>query len=195
MLNRRNAVKTIAASFLAGSFGAAASAVGRSAKAAGYHMPLESVPHLRTFMQWPAVKSIYSSQDGLDAVREKIALIANSIAKFEPVVVLARPEQAEEAKTCLKNGVDIWPMAVQDLWCRDSGPTFVVKAEGKLATSELNFNGWGEKQQNEDDAQIARSVSEKIGLPVFENAVKGEGGGVEILSMARRRASTSSSVV
>ena len=179
MMGRRSSLKSIAAGLLAGSFSANARSAEMTAKAAGYHMPLESVPHLRTVMQWPALKSIYGGQEDLDAVREKIALIANSIAKFEPVVLLARPEQADDAQTYLKQGVEIWPMDVQDLWCRDSGPTFVVNAEGKLAASELNFNGWGEKQQHGDDAQIARRVSEKLRLPIFENPMKGEGGGVE----------------
>lgn len=150
-----------------------------SAKAAGYHMPLESAPHERTFMQWPALKSIYGSKDDLDAVREKIALIASTIAKFEPVVLLARPEQADDAKQWVKNGVEIWPLAVQDLWCRDSGPTFVVNDAHELAASELGFNGWGGKQQHGDDAQIARRVVEKLGLTMFDNGIQGEGGGVE----------------
>ena len=179
MMSRRSSMKALVASLFAGSFGPTARSATASARTAGYHMPLESVPHLRTFMQWPALKSIYGNQEDLDAVREKIALIANSIAKFEPIVLLARPEQVEDVKTYLNHSVEVWPMAVQDLWCRDSGPTFVVNAEGKLATSELNFNGWGEKQQHDDDAQIARRISEKLGLPIFENAVKGEGGGVE----------------
>jgi agmatine deiminase len=151
-----------------------------SAKAAGFRMPLESDPHERTFMQWPAVKSIYGSQDDLDAVREKIALIASTITTFEPLVLLARPEQAEDAKQWVKGNVEIWPLAVQDLWCRDSGPTFVVNSSGELAASELGFNGWGEKQPHADDAQVARRVAEKLGLKVFENGIKGEGGGVEV---------------
>jgi agmatine deiminase len=150
-----------------------------SAKAAGFHMPLESELHERTFMQWPALKSIYGSQDDLDAVREKIALIASNIAKFEPVVLLARPEQAEDAKSWVMNGVEVWPLAVQDLWCRDSGPTFVVNSIGELAASELGFNGWGDKQQHEDDGRVARRIAEKLGFTVFENGLKGEGGGVE----------------
>ncbi len=150
-----------------------------SAKAAGFHMPLESDPHERTFMQWPALKSIYGSKEDLDTVREKIALIASTIAKFEPVVLLARPEQVEDAKAWVKNGVEVWPLAVQDLWCRDSGPTFVVNGKGELAASELGFNGWGGKQQYEDDGLVARRVAERLGLAVFENGIKGEGGGVE----------------
>jgi agmatine deiminase len=151
-----------------------------SARAAGFRMPLESDPHERTFMQWPAIKSIYGSQDDLDAVREKIALIASTIAKFEPVVLLARPEQAEDAGQWVKGNVEIWPLEVEDLWCRDSGPTFVLNASGELAASELGFNGWGRKQRHADDAHVARRVAEKLGLSVFENGIKGEGGGVEV---------------
>jgi agmatine deiminase len=150
-----------------------------SAKAEGFRLPLESDPHERTFMQWPAVKSIYGSQDDLDAVREKIALIANSIGRFEPVVLLAKPEQAEDAKAWLKQGVEVWPLPVQDLWCRDSGPSFVVNSEGEQALSELGFNGWGGKQEHDDDSQIAGRIAKKLGIRIFENGIKGEGGGVE----------------
>ncbi len=151
-----------------------------SAKAAGYRMPLESEPHERTFMQWPALKSIYGSQDDLDAVREKIALIASTIARFEPVVLLAHPKQAEDARHWVKGNVKVWPLAVQDLWCRDSGPTFVVNDNGEMAASELGFNGWGNKQPHADDAKIARRIAEKLGFQMFDNGIKGEGGGVEV---------------
>jgi agmatine deiminase len=150
-----------------------------SAKAAGFRLPLESDPHERTFMQWPALQSIYGSRDDLDAVREVIALIANSIGRFEPVVLLARPDQAEDAKAWVKQGVEVWPLPVQDLWCRDSGPSFVVNADGGQAVSEFGFNGWGGKQEHEDDSLIAGRVAKMLGLKIFDNGIKGEGGGVE----------------
>jgi agmatine deiminase len=178
MMGRRAVLGSLLASVLPSSGLRAEDAV--SAKQAGFHMPLESDPHERTFMQWPAVKSIYGSQDDLDAVREKIALIASTIARFEPVVLLARPEQAEDARQWVKGNVEIWPLAVQDLWCRDSGPTFVLNDAGEMAASELGFNGWGKKQPHADDAKVARRVAEKLGLKVFENGIKGEGGGVEV---------------
>ncbi len=182
MLTRRNALRATTAGFAATLFrrGAHADETMISARAAGYHMPLESDPHLRTFMQWPAVAAIYGSQEDLEDVREKIALIANNIARFEPVVMLARPEQMADAQEYLGSGVELWPMEVQDLWCRDTGPTFVVNSEGELAASELNFNGWGGKQEHEDDARVARRVAEKLGLRIFDNGVVGEGGGVEV---------------
>ena len=142
-------------------------------------MPLESDPHERTFMQWPSRSSIYGSQRALEAVRSKIALIATSIARFEPVVVLARPDQLTSARAALGPSVDVWPIPTEDLWCRDSGPTFVVSGDGKLAVSELGFNGWGNKQSHAGDGQIAKRLAERLGLPVFENGLVGEGGGVE----------------
>lgn len=181
MMSRRTVLGTLIGSWSASIFGARAAGAQdmTSAKAAGYRMPLESDPHERTFTQWPAVTSIYGSQDDLVAVRDKIALIANSIGRFEPVVLLARPEQAEEAKRWVKTGVEVWPLPVQDLWCRDAGPTFVVNAEDELAVSELGFNGWGGKQEHEDDSLIAAGVAKKLGLRIFDNGIKGEGGGVE----------------
>ena len=178
MMTRRTVLKSVLAGLSVGAVGSSASA-GQSVRAAGYRMPLESGPHLRTFMQWPAVKDIHGGQENLDAVRDEIALIANSIARFEPVVMLARPEHLEGARGRLKPDVELWPLAVQDLWCRDSGPTFVLDAQGQLAASELNFNGWGGKQQHADDALVARRVAEKLGLQIFDNPVTGEGGGVE----------------
>ncbi len=170
-------LSTIAGALVGSSQAQAEEAV--SAKAAGFRLPLESDPHERTFMQWPAMQSIYGSQNDLDAVREKIALIASTIAKFEPVVLLVKPDQAEDAKAWVKNGVEVWPLPVQDLWCRDSGPTLVVNSEGELALSELGFNGWGGKQEHEDDSQVAGRVAKKLGLKIFDNGIKGEGGGVE----------------
>ncbi len=150
-----------------------------SAKAAGFRMPLESDPHERTFMQWPARPDIYGSRRALDTVRDKIALIAQSIAKHEPVVVLARPDQLADATKRLGAGIETWPIETEDLWCRDSGPTFLVSDKGELAISELNFNGWGNKQTHKDDGRIAARVAERLGLRVFESGVVGEGGGVE----------------
>ena len=150
-----------------------------SARAAGFHMPLESDPHERTFMQWPARTSIYGSQNALDDVRSRIILIAQTVARFEPVVVLARPEQIEQAARALGPRIELWPIETDDLWCRDSGPTFVRSATGDFAVSEINFNGWGGKQSHADDSRIARRVAGRLGLPVFDNGIVGEGGGIE----------------
>lgn len=153
---------------------------GASAKDAGFHMPLESGRHERTFMQWPSRANLYGSRRALDAVRSRIVLIARSIARFEPVVVLAHPEQIEAAAQALGPGIELWPIKTEDLWCRDSGPTFVVSNAGRLAVSDLGFNGWGNKQGHADDGLIAKAVAERLGLAVYGGGIVGEGGGVEV---------------
>jgi agmatine deiminase len=150
-------------------------------KTTGYRVPLESDPHQRTFMQWPSRSQIYGSQSALDAVRSTIASIARTIARFEPVVVLARPEQQDAAAKALGPAIDVWPIPTEDLWCRDSGPTFAVsQSTRQLAVSDLGFNGWGNKQGHAEDGVIARRVGERLGLPVHANGLVGEAGGVEV---------------
>jgi agmatine deiminase len=150
-----------------------------SAKAAGFRAPLESDPHELTFMQWPSRTNIYGGKSQLQSVRSKIALIAQSIAKFEPVAVLAPDDQSEAAAKVLGPDIAIWNIPTDDLWCRDAGPTFVVSADGRLAVSDLGFNGWGGKQHHVQDSQIAKRVAQRLELPVFANGITGEAGGVE----------------
>jgi agmatine deiminase len=152
---------------------------GIAAKTAGFRMPLESDPHERTFMQWPVRADIYGSPDALEAVQASIAGIARAILRFEPVVMLAAERHHAAARAELGGGIELWDIETEDLWCRDSGPTFVVDGKGGLAVSELNFNGWGNKQSHKADGEIARKVAARMGLTVFDSPVVGEGGGVE----------------
>lgn len=146
-----------------------------------FRMPLESDPHERTFMQWPSWQAIYGERRAFDEMRGVIQRIATTIARFEPVVVLARPGAVAEVAARLGSGIEVWPIPTDDLWCRDSGPTFVKSQSGALAVADLGFNGWGERQKPyADDALIARRIAERLGLPMSANGVVGEGGGVEV---------------
>jgi agmatine deiminase len=144
----------------------------------GYEMPLESAPHERTFMQWPVSVDVYG-RALLDRVQASIALIANSIAQYEPIVVLAAATHHAAARKLLSANVELWDIATNDLWCRDSGPTFVKNDAGELAVAHIRFNGWGEKQPHANDALIAERVSERLGLPLLDTGLVGEQGGVE----------------
>lgn len=150
-----------------------------TAKAAGFFMPEEAGPHELTFMQWPTYLPAYETRRRLDAAQATIADIANTISEFEPVILLMAKQDQTRARRLLSDKVEIWDIPTEDLWCRDSGPIFVVNAAGDLAISHLNFNGWGERQQYHRDGQVARRVAERMGLRFFDNPVVGEGGGVE----------------
>lgn len=142
-------------------------------------MPEESSPHELTFMQWPSYLPAYGDRAYLLETQETIARIANTIADFEPVIMLMDATQKGRARSFLSEQVEIWDIPTEDLWCRDSGPLFVVNESGELAVSHLNFNGWGNRQQHHHDGKVARRVADKLGLRFFDNPVVGEGGGVE----------------
>lgn len=145
---------------------------------AQYEMPLESEPHERTIMQWPVSLDVYDAPS-LRAVQKNIALIANTISQFEPVAMLASGAAAKAARAQLGRAVEIWDIPTDDLWARDSGPTFVRNARGELAVAHIQFNGWGKKQPHRNDARIAGAVAKRLNLPLLATGLVGEQGGVE----------------
>ncbi|MEO0327869.1 MAG: agmatine deiminase family protein [Pseudomonadota bacterium] len=145
----------------------------------GYHMPSEEGPHERTFMQWPVSRQVYYSNRQLENVQKTIADVANTISEFEPIVMLMDAQHQKRARRLLSSDVEIWNVPTEDLWCRDSGPVFVMNSQGDQAISNLNFNGWGNKQVHKDDGQIADRVGEILEIPVFNNGIVGEAGGIE----------------
>ncbi len=129
-------------------------------------------------MQWPVSLDVYDARS-LRAVQTEIALIANTISQFEPVAMLASGAAAKAARAQLGRAVEIWDIPTDDLWCRDSGPTFVKNAKGELAIAHIQFNGWGRKQPHRNDARIAAAVAKRLGLPLLATGLVGEQGGVE----------------
>lgn len=151
-----------------------------SARLGGFCQPLEASRHERSFMQWPVQARIHGGKRGLDEVRGSIARIASALVDFEPVVMLVDQDSMAQARSALGQQITLWPIATDDLWCRDSGPTFLRNRSGQLAVSDLNFNGWGGKQTCTKDSRIAASIADMLDLPLFNNGLTGEGGGVEV---------------
>ncbi|MFE7590665.1 agmatine deiminase family protein [Kitasatospora sp. NPDC057512] len=145
--------------------------------AGGWAMPAESGPHTRTFMAWPALEEVWGDQ--LPGVRQDIAGLAQAIAGFEPVVLLARPDQADQARQACGSSVEVLELKVDDLWARDTGPTFVTGPKG-LAGVDFNFNGWGGKQTHANDALVARYLLDHYGITRVQAPITGEGGGIEV---------------
>ena len=146
--------------------------------ARGFEMPLESEPHERTLMQWPVSLTVYD-EASLAKVQASIALIANTISKYEPVAIMVDDRSAPAARAQLGENVEIWNIPTDDLWCRDAGPTFVRDKSGALAVAHIQFNGWGRKQPHRNDARIAERVAQRLGLPLLKTGLVGEGGGIE----------------
>ncbi|MFK4070798.1 agmatine deiminase family protein [Streptomyces sp. NPDC029674] len=132
--------------------------------------------HARTFMAWPALRSVWGG--ALHAVREDIARVARAVAEYEHVVLLARPGQVAAAQRACGRGVEVVPLAVDDLWARDTVPVFVTDG-GKVTGVDLNFNGWGGKQEHTNDARVGRALLAEYGIPRRKAPLVAEGGSLE----------------
>ncbi|MFE4973456.1 agmatine deiminase family protein [Kitasatospora sp. NPDC056651] len=132
--------------------------------------------HLRTVMSWPASESVWGDQ--LADVRRDVAGLAQAIAAREPVVLMARPEQRDAAQRACGSAVEVVPVAVDDLWARDTLPVFVEEG-GKVKGVDFNFNGWGGKQRHGNDAKVARTVLAQFGVERIETRLVAEGGSFE----------------
>jgi agmatine deiminase len=146
---------------------------------AAWRMPDESEPHKRTWMAFGASKKVWGNKL-LPEVQRNLATIALTIARYEPVTMLVRDEDYEIAKKFVGSSVELIVHPLDDLWMRDTGPVFVKTKAGGKAGIDFNFNGWGEKQDFDDDAEVARFVSSKAGVKTLETDLVLEGGGIEV---------------
>jgi agmatine deiminase len=104
----------------------------------GFYMPAEWVQHQRCWMAWP---SAHVQWDNLSEVEQGYANVANSIAQFEPVTMVADPGNLSSAKHLCGENVSVVSMPLDDSWMRDSGPSFVCNnTDSSVAGIDWRFN-------------------------------------------------------
>lgn len=143
-------------------------------------MPPEWHPHAATWMAWPHDDEQWVGM--LEPVRREFAAFVEAIATREPVELLLADEESEQdARRRLSRGtVRFHRVPHQDLWLRDSGPTFVTKVD-QVALVDWEFNGWGEKYPADLDNQIPTHVARILGdVPLHRPGVVMEGGSIEV---------------
>lgn len=119
-------------------------------------------------------------------VQRNLATIAKTIAKYEPVTMLVRREDFNIALDLLggRNAhnypIELIVFNMNDLWIRDTGPTFVINEKGQKAAVNFNFNGWGEDQAYEFDTKVADFVAKKAGVKSIRSSLILEGGCFEV---------------
>ncbi|MDV3353774.1 agmatine deiminase family protein [Leptothoe sp. LEGE 181152] len=144
-----------------------------------WYMPDEAAPHTRTWMAFGASARIWGRQL-LPEVRRNLVTLAQTIAQYEPVSMLVRPEEYDLAKDLLGASVELIVSPLDDLWIRDTGPLFVFSKQGQKAGIDLNFNGWGQKQVFQQDAAVAAFVTQQSGAEVVNTNLVLEGGCIEV---------------
>jgi agmatine deiminase len=140
--------------------------------------PAEWETHERTLMGWPCRTELWGAT--IDQARTDYAAVANAIAQFEPVTMIANPGQdAADARTACGSGVTVLELLLDDSWLRDSGPIYLIDEDGRRLANHFRFNAWGEKFPPWDrDAAVGALAARALGDPVREVPLVLEGGSV-----------------
>lgn len=140
--------------------------------------PGEWEPHERTIMGWPCRESLWGPV--LGQARADYAFVANAIADFEDVTMIAGSTQdAHDARAACTSRVQIVELPIDDSWLRDSGPIYTVDDSGGRLAVHFGFNSWGEKFSPWDkDAEIGGLIARELGDEVEKAPLVLEGGSV-----------------
>lgn len=140
-------------------------------------MPAETEPHSACWMAWPVRAELWRHR--LAAAQADFALVAQTIARYEPVIMVCRAQDLADVRA--RCGPNVTPLVapIDDSWMRDSGPTFVRGSKGGLAVVNWAFNAWGQKYHPyAADAALKRHLAEHLGLPLVTCPLMAEGGAI-----------------
>lgn len=141
-------------------------------------MPAEWTSHERCIMGWPGRPEVWGAL--LEQARRDYAQVARMIAQFEPVLMLAKSDEADQARRFCGASVEVLAMPLDDAWLRDTGPLFVFTPEG-VAAIDFRFNSWGGKYvPYEDDDALAARLCDHLGIPSFRAPLVLEGGAISV---------------
>ncbi len=143
-------------------------------------MPAEWEDHERTIMGWPCRRRLWG--ETMDRAREDYATVANAIAAFEPVLMIANPGQdAADARAACTAGVEVIELPLDDSWLRDCGPIYVRDEAGERHAVHFRFNAWGEKFPPWDrDAAVGALVAQSLDDDVIPASLVLEGGSIAV---------------
>lgn len=145
----------------------------------GLFMPAEWEPHERCWMQWPSRAEVWGER--LPQAYAAYAGVARAIAAFEPVSMVCRPEDEAQARLACGRDVEIVALPIDDSWCRDSGPIFLVDGKGHVAGAQWRFNAWGNAYHGyENDAAVAGLILGRLGMRNYSNNMVLEGGSISV---------------
>ena len=158
----------------------------------GRRMPAEWEKHDATWIAWPHHEPDWPGK--LAPIPWVYAEIVRVLADHDRVEILCHDETvADNARTLLgahgvrENTYHIHKVSSDRVWLRDSAPTGVVRADGKVELVNWGFNGWAKYDNYKRDAEIGREIERITGLPriVPRRPDNGErlileGGGIEV---------------
>jgi agmatine deiminase len=164
--------------------------IGSTPRDDGYRMPGEFEPQDRVYMIWPERPDVW--RDAAKPAQEASASVAEAISRFTPLTMFASAAAEDEAKTALAGNprITVETLENDDIWIRDSGPTFIVNdtsgARGMNGASgvrgacgergvrlvDWEFNAWGGDYDGlyspwDDDNAIPSRIAERENIDYY----------------------------
>lgn len=151
-------------------------------------MPAEWAEHEGTLMAWPTRADLWGAV--LESAKDEYAEVARTVARFEPVLMVAPPGAGAEAQARCGDTVEVIELPIDDSWFRDSGPIFVTDPDGDVdvagvgadrAGVDFRFNAWGGKHTPWDaDDRISALLLERLGVERVASTMILEGGAITV---------------
>jgi agmatine deiminase len=107
----------------------------------GYRMPGEFEPHCGCWMAWPERPDNWRLEAA--PAQESYAAVAEAINASESVTMAVSDSQFERCRSMLSPSIRLVEISADDAWMRDTGPTFVLDANGARRGVDWRFNAWG----------------------------------------------------
>jgi agmatine deiminase len=157
-------------------------------KSAGYRMPAEWEPQEAVWLSWPHNEITWP--DGmLTQVERTYVDIIRALHGGEKVKLLVKDFESEARVRLALDREDVAltqivfvPIATEDSWIRDYGPTFLVDQNRRqLAMVNWTFNAWGNKYNDLiGDDRIPGELNKTLKIPMFDSGIVLEGGSIEV---------------
>jgi agmatine deiminase len=144
-------------------------------------MPAEWARHEACLMAWPTRVELWGK--AFAEAKAEYAAVAKAIARFEPVLMVARPGQGEEVQRAVadQHNIAVIELPIDDSWLRDSGPIFVRSADGQVEGVDFRFNSWGGKYLPFDkDNAVSELLLSHLGIPRTGSDMVLEGGAISV---------------
>jgi agmatine deiminase len=129
-------------------------------------------------MGWPCRTELWGSE--LAAARADYSAVANAIAAFEPVTMIANPGvDAADARAACDGRVEVLELPLDDSWLRDCGPIYVYGEDGRRRAVHFRFNAWGKRFPPWDrDAAVGALIARELDDEVISAPIVLEGGSI-----------------
>ncbi|TDR73564.1 agmatine deiminase [Paludibacterium purpuratum] len=154
-----------------------------SPSADGYHMPAEWAPQQAVWMLWPYRADNW--REGGRFAQPVFAAVAHAIAAVTPVFMGVPPEHLAQAREIMPSEVTLVPLASDDCWMRDTGPTVLVGPAGARRGVDWQFNAWGGLQGGlyhpwDRDSEVAGQVLSSLAFERYAAPLVLEGGSIHV---------------